>query len=53
MQETRVLNSILRVRPEGWEYEADQRHAELVVRGLGMEKTKCVKTPGEEIGGWR
>ena len=51
LKEARVLNRILRIKPEGWEYEADQRHAELVVRGLGMEKAKCVKIPSEEIPG--
>ena len=47
------MNRILRVKAEGWEYEADQRHAELVVRGMGMEKAKSVKTPGEEIPSWK
>ena len=53
IKETRVLNRILRIKPEGWEYEADQRHAELIVRGLGMDKAKSVKTPGEEIPSWK
>ena len=53
VKETRVLNRILRIKPEGWEYEADQRHAELIVRGLGMDKAKCVKTPGEETPSWK
>ena len=29
--EVKVLNRIIRVTAEGWEYEADQRHAELIV----------------------
>ena len=32
----------------GWEYEPDQMHAELVVRGLGLEGAKEVATPWEE-----
>ena len=46
--EARVLNRILRVSPEGWEYEPDQRHVDLVVRGLGLEAAKGAATPGEQ-----
>ena len=34
VRETRVLNRILRIRPEGWEYEADQRHAEEILQSV-------------------
>ena len=47
------MNRILRLKSEGWEYEADQRHAELIVRGMGLEKAKGVKTPGEEVPSWK
>ena len=30
------------------EYEADQRHAELIIRTLGLENAKPVSTPGEK-----
>ena len=53
IQETRVLNRILRWTPRGWEYEADQRHAELIVRGMGMENAKSVETPGEDVPTWK
>ena len=50
--EARVLNRILRVSPEGWEYEPDQRHVDLLVRGLGLEAAKGAATPGEEEKKW-
>ena len=39
-QEIRVLNRVLRCTAEGVAYEPDQRHAEVVVRELGLEKRK-------------
>ena len=45
-QEIRVLNRILRWTKEGIVYEPDQRHAEIVVRELGLENAKPVSTPG-------
>ena len=50
--EARVLNRILRVGPEGWEYEPDQRHVDLLVQGLGLEAAKGAATPGEEEKKW-
>ena len=44
--EVRVLNRTLRWTSEGVEYEPDQRHAELIVRELGMETARAVSTPG-------
>ena len=32
VREARILNRIIRVTEEGWEYEADQRHADLIVK---------------------
>ena len=51
--ESRILNRIVRWTPEGWEYEADQRHAELIIQAMGMEKGKAVATPGEEEPSWK
>ena len=31
-REERILNRVIRVTPEGWEYEADQRHADLIIQ---------------------
>ena len=53
LQETRVLNRIIRWTAKGWEYEADQRHAELIIREMGMEGAKSVKTPGEDVPAWK
>ena len=47
------MNCIIRITPYGWEYEADQRHSELIIQGMGMDSGKAVKTPGEEIPNWR
>ena len=43
-----MLNRIVRRKPWGWSYEPDQRHAELIIKELGLEKASAVKTPGEE-----
>ena len=52
-QEARILNRIVRWAPQGWEYEADQRHAELIIQAMGMEKGKAVSTPGDEEPTWK
>ncbi len=45
-----MLNRTIRYDKETGvlEYEADQRHAELIVRTLGLENAKPVSTPGEK-----
>ena len=45
-QEVRILNRIVRWTESGIAYEPDQRHAEMVVRDLGLEQAKAVATPG-------
>ncbi len=45
-QEIRVLNRVLTWGVDGIIYEPDQRHAELVVRELGLVGSKAVVTPG-------
>ena len=47
--EVRVLNRVIRATPQGWEYEADQRHAETIIKELRLEDAKEVKTPGEDV----
>eukprot|EP00973_Karenia_brevis_P065574 9115587-Karenia_brevis.AAC.1 len=49
VSEARVLNRILRVTEKGWEYEPDQRHAELIVEELGLTGANPVDTPGEKM----
>ena len=34
--------------PEGWEYECDQRHAEIMIEAMGLEGTKKATTPAAE-----
>ena len=38
VREAIILNRIIRVTEGGWEYEADQRHADLIVKETGAEK---------------
>ena len=42
----RILNRVIAWNEDGITYEADQRHAEIVVRELGLEGAKAVSTPG-------
>ena len=51
--ETRILNRIVRWTNSGWEYEADQRHADLIMEGMSMKTAKSVKTPGEGSPTWK
>ena len=52
VREARLLNRIIGVCEKGWRYEADPRHAELIIRGLNMQDAKGVKTPGEDQKPW-
>ena len=49
-QEAKILNRVIRVTQEGWEIEADPRHAELLVEQMGLEKGKAIATPGADGG---
>ena len=40
------MNRVISWTEEGITYEADQRHAEIVLRELGLEAAKAVTTPG-------
>jgi hypothetical protein len=57
LKELRILNRVIRWTPTGLKYEADPRHAEIVVRGVaGAERalstpgtsSKDFESPGEE-----
>ena len=52
-KETRLLNRIISIDKDGWYYEADQRHADLIVRRLRLEEAKAVGTPGEDEKPWK
>ena len=45
-KEVRILNRIVRWTSTSIEYEPDQRHAEMVVKELGLEGAKPLSTPG-------
>ena len=42
----RILNRIVSWSEQGIQYEPDQRHVEIVIKALGLEKGKSVVTPG-------
>ena len=45
----RILNRVLQWTDHGLEWEADQRHSELIVRHCNLdERSKAVVTPGEK-----
>ena len=47
VHETRVLNRTIRATKDGWEVEADQRHAEVIVEMFNLGNAKEVLTLGE------
>ena len=42
VQETTVLNRIIRMDHNGWHYEAEQRHGEFIVNALNLQEAKSV-----------
>ena len=48
VKEARILNPIIRRTDAGWEYEADQRHADLIVKETGADKASALSYPGGE-----
>ena len=40
--EARVLTRVVRPTGKGWEYEPDQRHAELIIKHLVLEAAHAV-----------
>ena len=49
VQEGQVLNRVIRRTPQGFELEADLRHAELIVEQLELEDCKPVSTAGVDM----
>ena len=45
-KEGRVLNRIIRITETGWEYEPDQRHADMIIETMCMQKSKKINTNG-------
>ena len=48
LDEIRVLNRVIRRDDHGYTLEADPRHAEIVIRDLGLEGVKISKLPGSQ-----
>ena len=46
VREARILNRIIRVTSQGWEYEADQRHADLIIQETGAFSKSTLSHPG-------
>ena len=44
---------MIRVTDDGWEYEPDQRHADLIIQAMDLQEAKGVQTPYEEEKGFR
>ena len=36
LREAKILNRVIRATPEGWEYECDQRHVEIILEQLKL-----------------
>ena len=45
-KEMRVLNRIVRITDDALLYEADPRHAEMIIKAFKLEESKPVVTPG-------
>ena len=52
-QEESVLNRMVRVTDEGWQYEADQRHADIILQAMRMSNCKPRGTVGEDGKEWQ
>ena len=46
--EGKVLNRVIRATTDGWQIEADPRHAELIAEQMGVQNGKGVVTPGND-----
>ena len=51
-REGRILNRIIRATKEGFELEADQRHADLIIHDLDLDQAKGISTPGTDEKPW-
>ena len=46
LKQVRILNRVISWQADGIVYEADQRHAEIIVNELELQKAKAVTSPG-------
>ena len=49
LKEMRVLNRIVRITIDALLYEADPRHAEMLIKTFQLEDSKAVVTPGVKV----
>ena len=47
------MNRIVRATKDGWEYEADQRHGEYIIKDVGLSEANGLSSPGEELKSWQ
>ena len=47
-REAKILNRVIRATQDGWEYECDQRHVEIMLEQLGLTTATPLGTPGIE-----
>ena len=52
-RDARVLNWIIRVTSEGWEYEPNERHVDILIQVMNLSRAKGVKAPGEDEKNWK
>ena len=52
-KQMRVLSRVITWDSRGITYEADQRHAEIIIKTLGLESSKQVATPGDRDDGYK
>eukprot|EP00972_Heterocapsa_arctica_P033114 4870953-Heterocapsa_arctica.AAC.1 len=46
MREIRILNRIARYSADGYEWEPDPQHAELILQHMGLELASSLTSPG-------
>ena len=46
IKEARILNRVIRVTSQGWEYLADQRHVDLIIQETGASDKSTLTHPG-------
>ena len=51
-EEGKILNRLVRWTADGFEYEADLRHVDIMTAELGLQEAKSVRTPGEVVKPW-
>ena len=49
VREMRILNRIVRLMDDGLRYEADPRHAEMMIRAMDLAEANAVSTPGVTV----